>query len=172
MPEAPTGGISTAARPLGVCQSCFARAPVQQVLFVQHVGALVMYFHKRIGGKFCRNCVNKYFRQFGLVTLFFGWWGLLSMIATPFVLLIDTFNYFRAWSLPPVPAGTASLTPDVIARLEPMAQGMLRHLQEGASLEKVTSEVAGFAKCTEAQVVLYLTVIMEQAGKSAAEHTA
>ena len=43
-----------------VCQSCGVEAPTQRVFFVQHIGALVMFFHKRIGGEFCRNCVNKY----------------------------------------------------------------------------------------------------------------
>jgi len=88
----------------GVCQSCGVEAPTQKVFFMQHIGAIVMFFHKRIGGEFCRSCVNKYFRQYGLTTLLAGWWGMISVFATPVVLIVDVANYFRAWNLPPVPA--------------------------------------------------------------------
>ena len=70
-----------------ICQSCGVEAPTQKVLFVQHIGAIVMFFHRRIGGLFCRNCVNKYFTQYFFVTLTLGWWGLISVFATPVVLL-------------------------------------------------------------------------------------
>jgi hypothetical protein len=81
------------------CQACGVVAPTQKVLFVQHVGAIVMFFHKRIGGLFCRDCVDKYFKQYTLTTLLFGWWGVISVFATPVVLLINFCNLFRARSL-------------------------------------------------------------------------
>jgi hypothetical protein len=58
-----------------------------------------MFFHKRIGGFFCRDCVDKYFREYTLTTLLFGWWGVISVFATPVVLLINFCNLFRARSL-------------------------------------------------------------------------
>ncbi len=88
----------------GICQVCGVEAPTQKVFFMQHIGAVIMFFHKRIGGEFCRNCVDKYFRQYGLTTLLAGWWGVISVFATPVVLIVDVANYFRAWNLPPVPA--------------------------------------------------------------------
>jgi len=47
--------------------------------------------------------VGKYFGEYTLITLFLGWWGLVSVLVTPIVLLINIANYFRAWSLAPVP---------------------------------------------------------------------
>ena len=85
------------------CHSCGHVAPTRKVMFVQHIGAVVMFFHKRIGGEFCRNCVGKYFGEYTVITLFLSWWGLVSVFATPIVLLINIANYFRAWSLAPVP---------------------------------------------------------------------
>ena len=32
-----------------ICQSCGVEAPTRKVLFVQHIGAIVMFFHRRIG---------------------------------------------------------------------------------------------------------------------------
>jgi len=61
-----------------ICQSCGIEAPTQKVFFMQHIGALVMFFHKRIGGEFCRKCVNKYFLQYGGTTLVLGWWASLT----------------------------------------------------------------------------------------------
>jgi hypothetical protein len=58
-----------------------------------------MFFHKRIGGLFCRDCVDKYFKEYTLTTLLFGWWGVISVFATPVVLLINFCNLFRARSL-------------------------------------------------------------------------
>jgi len=46
-----------------ICQSCEVEAPTRKVFLVRHIGASVMFFHKRIGGLFCRNCVNKYSRS-------------------------------------------------------------------------------------------------------------
>jgi hypothetical protein len=60
-----------------------------------------MFFHKRIGGLLCRDCVDKYFKEYTLTTLLFGWWGVISVFATPVVLLINFFNLLRARSLEP-----------------------------------------------------------------------
>src|SRR6202000_447971 len=91
-----------------ICQSCGVEAPTRKVFFVQHIGAIVMFFHKRVGGLFCRNCVNKYFTEYFFITLGAGWGGVISVFATPVVLLIDIVNYFRAWTLEPVPAGAGA----------------------------------------------------------------
>jgi hypothetical protein len=55
-----------------ICQSCGVEAPTRKVFFVQHIGAIVMFFHRRISGLFCRNCVNKWFSQHFFVTLALG----------------------------------------------------------------------------------------------------
>ena len=111
-----------------ICQSCGVEAPTREVFFVQHIGAIVMFFHKRIGGLFCRNCVNKYFTQYFFTTLVAGWWGIISVFATPVVLLIDIVNYLRAWTLAPVPAGATApiLTEDAIHRINPLSRDLLR----------------------------------------------
>ena len=147
-----------------ICQSCGVEAPTQKVLFVQHIGAIVMFFHKRIGGLFCRNCVKKYFNEYFFITLVLGWWGIISVIATPFVLLIDIFNYFRAWSLPPVPAGAVVpvLTDDAINRINPLAGDLIRRLNADEKLETVTTEIAARARVTPGQVVRYVQALIAQ----------
>jgi hypothetical protein len=148
-----------------ICQSCGVEAPTQKVLFVQHIGAVVMFFHRRIGGLFCRNCVNKYFTQYFFVTLTLGWWGLISVFATPVVLLIDIFNYFRAWSLPPVPTGATVpvLTDEAIQRINPLSGDLIRRLNANEKLEQVAADIGARARVTPGQVVRYVQALAAQA---------
>ena len=147
-----------------ICQACGVEAPTQKVFFVQHIGAVVMYFHKRIGGLFCRNCVRKYFSEYTLKTLFLGWWGVISVFATPVVLLINIFNWFRAWSLPPVPAGAVAprLTDDAINRIHPLSSDMLGQLNGGKALPLVASDIALKAGVTPGQVMRYVQALAAQ----------
>src|SRR5262245_48375364 len=147
-----------------ICQSCGIEAPTQKVLFVQHIGAIVMFFHKRIGGLFCRNCVNKYFGEYTLTTLLLGWWGIISVMATPVVLLINIFNYFRAWSLPAVPLGARvpQLSDDAIARLGPFTSHLIDRLNKGEKLQAVADDVGAKAAVTPGQVVRYVQALIAQ----------
>jgi len=147
-----------------ICQSCGVEAPTRKVFFVQHIGAIVVFFHKRIGGLFCRNCVDKYFREYFVITLLAGWWGLISVFATPIVLLIDIVNYFRAWSLEPVPTGAVVpvLTDDAINRINPLAGDLVRRLNANEKLEVVATDIAARARVTPGQVVRYLQALLAQ----------
>ena len=148
-----------------ICQSCGVEAPTRKVFFVQHIGAIVMFFHRRVGGLFCRNCVNKWFSQYFFVTLALGWWGIISMFATPVVLIIDIVNYFRAWSLAPVPPGATApvLTDDAIQRINPVANDLVRRLNAGEGLEPVATDIAARARVTPGQVVRYVQALAAQA---------
>src|SRR5271154_3359551 len=68
----------TPAISLGACQQCHRNVPTWRVGFHQHIGAVVLMFHRQINGKLCRECVDKYFWEYTLITLFAGWWGLIS----------------------------------------------------------------------------------------------
>jgi hypothetical protein len=148
---------------VSVCKSCGIEAPTQRVLFVQHIGAVIMFFHKRIGGEFCRTCVNKYFREYGLKTLFLGWWGIISVFATPVVLLIDLFNYLRAWNLPPVPAGATipRLDDRAINRLQPYWPKIVARLNSGEKFDEIAEDFALKASVTPAQVALYTNAMVK-----------
>ena len=151
-----------------ICQACGIEAPTCKVFFVQHIGAIIMFFHRRVGGLLCRNCVNKYFTKYFFNTLFFGWWGVISMFATPIVLLIDLVNFARAWTLAPVPmdAVAPQLTEAVITKIQPYAGELVERLSAGEPLEKVAGEIAKKASITPGQVVRYVQALAAQHGKS------
>lgn len=94
------------------CESCGLQAPTRRVNFYQNIGMVFSRSHSEITGNFCRRCIRKYFKSYTLTTLFLGWWGLISFIVTPFMLLFNIVDYLRALSLP---------EPDIAAMDSPLA---------------------------------------------------
>ena len=144
-----------------ICQCCGIEAPTRKVMFAQHIGAIVMFFHKRIGGHFCRNCINKYFGEYTGITAIAGWWGIISLFATPCVITFNIVNRLRAWGLEPVPAGATRpvLTDDVIARLQSHMSPLIERLNRGEDLMAVARGIAAQARVTPGQVVLFLQLL-------------
>ena len=81
------------------CQGCGVTRPTQYVEFYQNIGLLFMRLNKSIKGNFCRDCISKHFWSFTGTTLILGWWGLISAILTPFILLNNIFRYLGSLSL-------------------------------------------------------------------------
>lgn len=75
------------------CQSCGAHAPTREVRFHRHIGLVLVFLHSRVGGQLCRRCLDSAFWSTFGVTLVAGWWGLLSLFATLFVLPYDLVLY-------------------------------------------------------------------------------
>src|SRR5258708_10185940 len=65
------------------CQICGNLAPTKQVEFNQNVGLIVMRRYATIKGRLCKKCIDKEFTNKTLTTLFFGWWGTISLFVTP-----------------------------------------------------------------------------------------
>lgn len=87
------------------CQGCQTFGPVKQVMFFQHIGAIVLMFNRHIKGQLCRNCVNEQFAKTTLVTSFLGWWGMISFFLTPIFLLHNVVRYLFCLGLKPVDEG-------------------------------------------------------------------
>ena len=86
--------------PQMVCTACAAQAPTKYVEFYQNIGMLVTRQWAQIKGNLCRRCIGAYFRSYTSTTLFLGWWGLISFIVTPFVLVNNVVRYLAALNLP------------------------------------------------------------------------
>lgn len=76
--------------------------PTKYVEFYQNIGILVMRFWRSIAGNLCKECIHKHFWSMTGVTLLFGWWGVISFIITPFILLNNIVRYTGALGLPPI----------------------------------------------------------------------
>jgi len=77
----------------GYCQACLANVPTEKVTFRQNIGAIVVRFTKKIEGELCADCIEKNFWEMTGKTLLFGWFGVISFITTPFILVGNLVNY-------------------------------------------------------------------------------
>jgi hypothetical protein len=66
------------------------------VTFLQNVGLVVVRLSKQVQGVLCGRCIRKAFWSCTLTTLFFGWWGLVSFIATPIILIANVVTLLRS----------------------------------------------------------------------------
>ncbi len=71
-----------------ICQVCGA-APAAPVTVRGHQGMVVVMRFLRRQGVFCRTCALASFRDMQADTTVMGWWGPLSVLITPFVLLAN-----------------------------------------------------------------------------------
>lgn len=83
-----------------LCQSCLRVAPTAPVIFHQHVGAIVLHFHKHIDAQLCRACIDQHFRDYTLKTFLLGWWGMPSCFLTPIFLVMNLVRYSNVSNVP------------------------------------------------------------------------
>lgn len=86
---APAGTTAT-------CLLCRRTGPVRQVAFRQNIGVILLRFTKKVEGRLCRRCIESTFSDMTLTTFFGGWWGIISFLVTPFILLSNTLEYSNA----------------------------------------------------------------------------
>lgn len=97
------------------CQICRVDASTKRVVFYQNIGAVFLRFSKTLDARLCQRCIHKNFWKMTGTTLVLGWWGLISLIVTPFFLINNIARYLGSLSLPAVP-------PDAIATGHPLAR--------------------------------------------------
>ena len=76
-----------------VCEICLQNKPTCYIDLYENIGALVVRYHKQIQGELCFECQKFIFWRFTLKTLLLGWWGVISFIITPFILLNNIIRY-------------------------------------------------------------------------------
>jgi hypothetical protein len=82
-----------------VCRSCGVEGPVRLVTFRQNMGLLIVRRSRSIRGNLCKHCAHDYFWQFTTVTLFMGWWGVISFFVTLFNLPANIIAYLGTLTL-------------------------------------------------------------------------
>ena len=75
------------------CQSCGLPVETKYVEFYENVGMIFMRQHRNVKGNFCKSCIDYYFWNFTGKTILLGWWGTISFIVTPFILLNNFFRF-------------------------------------------------------------------------------
>lgn len=77
----------------GCCESCGIPAETKYVEFYENVGLLVIRKHRSVKGSLCKPCIDFYFWKLTGRTMLLGWWGVISFIVTPFILLNNLLRF-------------------------------------------------------------------------------
>ncbi len=75
------------------CESCGLTVQTKYVEFYENIGMIIMRRHRSIKGKFCKSCIDYYFWNMTGKTMLLGWWGIISFIVTPFILINNFFRF-------------------------------------------------------------------------------
>src|SRR5262249_9599407 len=150
-----------------ICQVCGVEAPTKYVAFYQNIGALIIRFQKSIKGNLCKSCINNSFWSFTLTDLTLGWWGIISLIVTPFFILNNVIRYLLCLGLEPAPVGATApkLTDDAVFKLNPYANEIINRLNGGEKLDQIAPSISARAGVTPGQLLLYVSALAQAAGK-------
>lgn len=148
-----------------ICQACGVEAPTKYVAFYQNIGCVVIRFTRSIQGNLCKSCIHKNFWSFTLINLALGWWGVISFIVTPFLILNNVFRYIFCLGMAAVPenATPPHLDEATLERLSPHTEYMISRLHDGEDFQTVAQETAIRAGATPGQVALYVQALVEAA---------
>ncbi len=130
------------------CDFCRARGPVHDVAYRQNTGMLMMRQTKTFRGHACRACSGAIFRKTTLHNLVFGWWGVISLFATPLFIVNNVVCWLGSRRLP---AAQALKTGALDERRE-----YALNLLAGKDLETVTDVIARDSGLPRAEVEAWL----------------
>ena len=75
------------------CESCQLPAETKYIEFHENIGMVFMRKHRSVKGNFCKPCIDYYFWNLTGKTMLVGWWGTISFIITPFILLSNVIRF-------------------------------------------------------------------------------
>ncbi len=148
-----------------ICEKCGIEAPTKYVAFYQNIGLLVMRMMYSTEGHLCKPCIHGTFWQYFAVNLTLGWWGIISLIINPFLILNNVGRYVMCLGMEGPAPGAVSpeLTDAAIDRIHPHTQSLIDKLNAGESYEKAVSDIAMASGTSPGQVALYLHALMRTA---------
>ena len=91
--QKPQSPSSTTVNTKDVCQSCGLSCDTKYVEFYENLGLVILRYHRSATGNFCKSCIDYYFWTFTGRTMLLGWWGVISLILTPFILLNNLLRF-------------------------------------------------------------------------------
>lgn len=79
--------------PKQYCQNCGLPAETKYIEFHENIGMVFMRQYRAVKGNLCKPCIDYYFWNLTGKTMLVGWWGTISFVVTPFILLNNLFRY-------------------------------------------------------------------------------
>jgi hypothetical protein len=85
---------------MSTCQACQRVCATSRVTLMQNIGFVIARQSKNLTAELCRECGLKMANEMTLITFFFGWWGVISFILTPIILITNVVAMSKLRSLP------------------------------------------------------------------------
>jgi hypothetical protein len=147
------------------CEVCGCEAPTRYVSFHQNIGLLVMRLYNGTEGNLCKPCIHKTFWKYTAINMTLGWWGVISLIVTPFFQLNNMVRYLMCMGMEsPAPGAAPPELNDIFfQRIGPHTDYLVQRLNQGENLQAVSSDVAMRAGVTPGQVALFTRAMIAQA---------
>ncbi len=82
------------------CQNCGRKGQTKYVAFYWNIGMLIVRQSGSIKGYLCKECAKSYFWSYTLTNLV-GWFGVISLMVTPFYILNNFIYYIRTLKMEP-----------------------------------------------------------------------
>ncbi len=96
---------------VGRCQACGQTGDVRHLTFRQNTGMLIARRTTTYSGQMCRRCAGTTFQKTLLHNLTLGWWGVISIMATPIFILMNIVEYSKSRSMQEIGLSTVSAGP-------------------------------------------------------------
>lgn len=141
-----------------VCQACGVEADTREVTLHCNIGALVVRFPSYIRGRLCKWCIRDHFWRYTGTTAIAGWWGVVSCVVTPVIIVNNVIQYVRTFGMEAATedATAPQLTQEAIDRIRPHADQALAGWNSGDDILALIRNVADTASATPGQVLLFL----------------
>ena len=81
------------------CDSCRLPNETKYVEFYENIGMVFMRSTRSVKGNLCKPCITYFFWTLTGRTMLLGWWGVISLIVTPFILLNNSLRYISSTNL-------------------------------------------------------------------------
>lgn len=81
------------------CSYCGRVVATRFMSFSKHFGMIIMMRTEDTSGHFCWRCMQVLYVENTLITLIAGWWGVISLLMTPMLVLTNTIEWISNWGL-------------------------------------------------------------------------
>lgn len=85
--------------PLTYCTSCGEYGVTMNATYRKNIGMVFLRRYSEAVGDFCPVCQEKLFWKAFITNIFLGWWGVISFIINPFLIIQNVWNYIRSWKI-------------------------------------------------------------------------
>lgn len=82
-----------------ICESCGLPIETKYIEIYQNIGLLIMRRFGSVKGWLCKSCIEYHFWTMTGKTMLFGWWGVISFLITPFLLINNFLRYLSSLTM-------------------------------------------------------------------------